>query len=234
MKPIQTSSSQQLSNPLSNVDDSASSTSSLSLFDGKSSHWNLDGALYRIMEYLKPSDFYTLGALTGSRFWREFLFENPHAEYLFAPPGKNQRKTRGRTYLKNIYYLRKSITRQKKRKRKGSHQQVEKQSLNRIGVFSPQEENSILCSDEANGYFGVSFLRTGVLAVWGDYSGLYLTSRMDRHFSSDKPPESQLDAATMPCQMGDLASGTTESTISDKKVEKSVHKMQKHRLHSEI
>ncbi len=178
-------------------------SSSTLLFDDKNESLNLDGALYKILEFLTPSDFYTLGALSGSRFWKRFLFDNPQSEYLFSSPGHPE-MTKGRTRLKNLYYFRKLVERiprgkkkWKKRNRKGStlvqyQQNEERQSLNRVGVFSAQEEDSILV-DDTNGYFGVCFFRTGVLGVWGDYSGIFLTPHVDKLFLSRKNSELKPD-----------------------------------------
>ena len=207
----------------------SSSSPQPSLFDGRTDSLNLDGALYRILEYLTPSDFYTLGALTGSRFWKRFLFENPESEYLFSPPKANGQHhpttSKGRTHLQTLRFFRTSVegipcaTRKGlKRNRRGSsklqqqklhqHQdkEEEQQPLNRVGVFSPHEEDSILTND-TNGYFGLSFFRPGVLAVWGDYSGMFLTSHVDRLFSSQKqnplettPPDAEAKTEARFCR----------------------------------
>ena len=159
-------------------------------FDGNVNSLPLDGTLYRIMEYLEPSDFYVLGVLTGSRSWKRFLFEDPQTEYLFARKGRTRLKnlaSKGRSHLKNLYYFRKSVEwTASNRKRKGNQQKEqeyqEELCLNRVGVFSPQEEEEIFVNDKI-GYFGTCFFRPGVLAVWGDYSGLFMTPRVDRLFS---------------------------------------------------
>ena len=116
---------------------------SRSFFDDENGSSSLDGALYKILEYLTPSDFYTLGALTGSRFWKRFLFENPHSEYLFSPP-EQPKISNARKHLKNLYYFRRWVERIQlgtkkcgKRNRKRSklvqdQQNEGGQSLNRI------------------------------------------------------------------------------------------------------
>mmetsp|Transcript_12007 Transcript_12007/g.28480 ORF Transcript_12007/g.28480 Transcript_12007/m.28480 type:complete len:661 (+) Transcript_12007:288-2270(+) len=165
------------------------SSSSFSCFDGKSGDLNLGGAFFRILEYLRPCDFYVLGALVGSHFWKQLLFEDPETEYLYAPPGTEE-ITAGRTHLKNLHFFRLSVEgrrtemEDRKRKRKRLNPRIQ---LNRVGVFSSQEEEMILQHDK-NGYFGLSSFRPGVLAVWGDYSGIFLTSHVDRIFSSEQTP----------------------------------------------
>ena len=199
---------------------------SRSFFDDENGSSSLDGALYKILEYLKPSDFYTLGALTGSRFWKRFLFENPQSEYLFSPPGK-PKISNGRKYLKNLYYFRKSVEsiqpgtkkcgkRNRTRSKLVQDQQNEgRQSLNRIGVFSPQEEDSILTNDTI-GYFGVCFFRSGVLGVWGDYSGMFLTPHVDRLFSSQKIVDSAPDAQVQLCPIEAIECKTSSKEGVDK------------------
>ena len=162
------------------------SSSSLSFFDGKSNNLNLDGALFGILEYLQPCDFYVLGALVGNHFWKQLLFEDPGTEYLYAPPG-TKGITMGRRNLKNLHFFRLSVEgkriemEDRKRKRKTL---IPRKQLNRVGVFSSKEEESIL-QDDKNGYFGLSSFRPGVLAMWGDFSGIFLTSHVDRLFSSE-------------------------------------------------
>ncbi|VEU43074.1 unnamed protein product [Pseudo-nitzschia multistriata] len=198
------------------------------LESGPGSGPQLDGALYGILEYLAPRDFYKLGALVGSRFWRDLLFEDPRTEYLFCD--------RGRTYLKNVVGFRwavlsadpdplsvwkprllsvrlsdsesdsDGIGRQQQQRavlptggirspnrerriryplnrqpiqERQEQQQQQHLVLNRMGILSgPEEEASV--TDDTTGYFGIRFLRPGVLAVWGDYSGIFVTPDADR------------------------------------------------------
>eukprot|EP00536_Pseudo-nitzschia_multiseries_P018624 jgi/Psemu1/56510/gm1.56510_g len=149
------------------------------------------------MEYLTPRDFYTLGSLVGSRSWEKFLFANPSTEYLFCSSRQNRKSNnrKGRTYLRNVFHFRQAVlqnrtseeTRKGRRKRRrdedGDDDRQPPAVLNRIGIFSGLEEESILV-DDADGYFGMAFFRSGVLAVWGDYSGIFLAQHVDRILSS--------------------------------------------------
>ena len=140
------------------------------------------------------------------------------------------RAVSGRIYFQNCFYLKRSImdlknkpqynnkeTEQQKKKR---HRCVQKNddyhqqhctskmmntTINRVGLFTNQQEDSILMDRTSNGYFGLEFIRRrrcesrdsssnnvghdsdrGVIAIWGDFSGIYLTTNF--HHILKNPP----------------------------------------------
>lgn len=178
----------------------------LSFLEGTDGRAHSDGVFYRIMEYLEPHDFYVLGALAGNRFWKEFLFENPHTNYLFC---QNQ-KTNGRDILKNMYWLQQSILLSRKSHKKRKSQKTRENQagpLCRLNVFESFEEDQIV-ENNLEGYFGMAFLRSNVMAVWGNFSGIFLTSSIGRFFSSrSKAQHTQLppSSTTIPSQSASRA-----------------------------
>jgi len=189
----------------------------LSFLDGTDGRVHSDGVFYRIMEYLEPRDFYVLGALAGNRFWKDFLFENPHTNYLFC---RNQ-KTNGRDILKNTYWLQQSIRLScKLHKKRKSRKTRESQAgpLHRLNVFESFEEDQI-AENNLEGYFGMAFLRPNVMGIWGNFSGFFLTSRVGRFFSSrSKSQQGKLppSSTTSPSQS---ASPVPENETNERELE---------------
>ncbi|OEU06339.1 hypothetical protein FRACYDRAFT_254907 [Fragilariopsis cylindrus CCMP1102] len=118
---------------------------------------------------------------------------------------------------------------------------TEKKSLlNRIGLFTKEEEDSIVINN-SNGYFGVDFIRPrrqgrrrqqrqqrqtktneskededgyeeGVIAIWGDYSGIFLTTNVNNILKGDANVD--VDAATTTTNVDVDAATTTTTTTS--------------------
>jgi len=197
-------------------------------------------ALYHIVDYLSTMDLYALGNTnqylshflfhlpqTESIFrpyGRQYLqfCRNFKHSVLDAVPAIQKEKEQRKRQEQKLKNKNKNKKNPQKRKRGGkkltddeekeaaAEQHNQCNPLNRLEIFPTDEEDAILIEKTRDGYFGMDLIRPDVVAVSGDYSGIFLTPNIESFL-----PSVQQSTSSSTIASASTPHSTSTSTIKE-------------------